>query len=313
MATEPCQCGWEALRADPLPWLLDEQRPNLRWRVLVELVGRPADSPVVVQARSGAHAIEPLASLLEDLLPDGSWDTAPGLWSRYAGPGWRVIAAAQWGADPADPRMHAAVERLLDQAPGHGGFAPRVGKPESLRLTARLVQAAAELGWGRHLRVCEGLAWLAEQEVGDPVTAVATLAAITAAGDPRPPGLAERAVESLVESLQRIGARARLSKTDFAHPNLLESGAIEGVWALARAGVDYDPRLRRALALVQAAADSAGFWPLRRALPASLPVDGTARQPLGAPSPWLTLRAVVGLLAYAAPAALPRLFPSPPG
>ena len=56
-------CGWEALTGDPLPWLLDDHRPNLLLRVLVELVGRPAGSPAVLRARGGANAVEPVASL----------------------------------------------------------------------------------------------------------------------------------------------------------------------------------------------------------------------------------------------------------
>ncbi len=160
--TQPAGCGWEALSGDPLPWLLDEQRPNLLWRVLVELVGRPADSTAVARARGGANAAEPVASLLAELHPDGSWASDRPLWSRYAGPGWRLVAAVAWGADPGDPRLHVAGERMLASAPGDGGFAPRAGAPPALLLTARLVQAAIELGFGRHLRVQEALAWMEE-------------------------------------------------------------------------------------------------------------------------------------------------------
>ena len=68
-----CIDAWESLRGDPLPWLLDPNRPNLHWRVLTELVGRPPESPAVVRARGGADAVEPIASLIADLQPDGTW------------------------------------------------------------------------------------------------------------------------------------------------------------------------------------------------------------------------------------------------
>ena len=70
-----CGSGWEALRGDSLAWLLDEARPNLQWRVLVELIGRPLDSPAVRRARGAANGVEPLASLLAELHSDGGWLT----------------------------------------------------------------------------------------------------------------------------------------------------------------------------------------------------------------------------------------------
>ncbi len=108
-----------------MPWLLDPSRPNLHWRVLSDLIHRPPDSPAVVRARGGADAVDPIAALLEDLKPDGSWVCDAGPWERFSGPGWRLVAAVQWGADPTDPRLHAASLRLLEEAPGGGAFAER--------------------------------------------------------------------------------------------------------------------------------------------------------------------------------------------
>ena len=108
----PCRAGWEALRGDPLPWLLDTGRPNLHWRVLLELIGRPPDSPAVRRARGGANAVGPVAALLADLHPDGTWATPARSWARYAGTGWRLAAAVAWGADPEDPRLHAGADTL---------------------------------------------------------------------------------------------------------------------------------------------------------------------------------------------------------
>jgi len=121
----PCGCGWEALSGDPLSWLLDNHVPNLHWRVLTELVGRPQDSQAVRRAQGGASASEPVASLLADLHPDGRWATDKPMWKRYSGPGWRMVAAVQWGADPTDPRLDAAITKILDEMPGDGGFAIR--------------------------------------------------------------------------------------------------------------------------------------------------------------------------------------------
>ena len=79
----------------------------------------------MVRARGGSDAVEPVASLLEDLHPDGNWAVDVPLWRPYSGPGWLLLAAIQWGANPADSRVQAAAEVLLETAPGEGGFSLR--------------------------------------------------------------------------------------------------------------------------------------------------------------------------------------------
>jgi hypothetical protein len=312
--TPACGCGWEALSGDPLPWLLDEHRPNLLWRVLVELIGRPAGSPAVLRARGGANAVGPVATLIAELAPDGSWSVSCPTWARYGGPGWRLVAAVAWGADPGDPRLHAACERLLASAAGEGGFAAREGSPPSPVLTARLVQAAIELGFGRHLRVQEAMAWLEETPgawTGDPLRRAVTAVALTAALAGRPElgrhELRERAAAAVLEAVTSADAAARLG-----HPNLARTDLAEMLWALARAKVPYDPRLAAPVARLQRLQGPGGRWPRRWPRPASLPMPARHRAPVGTSCQWVTLRAVVAMHAYAVDARLPRRFPQPP-
>ena len=295
--------AWEALRADPLPWLLDERQPNLVWRTLVELVGRPATSPAVERARGGASAAEPVASLLERLAPDGTWMTRATPWARYHGPGWRLVAATAWGADPEDPRLAAAAGRLLATAPGAGGFAARAGEPPSSPITARALQALARLGLFRHPRCQEALAWFEEQTGNpDPVTAVALLSALAEGDELRRQGLRDRASAALLQALERAGSLST------GHPNLLRTDPVEVLRALALAAIPYHPRLAPALERVQQAQDGQGRWSLAVASPASLPL-GEGRPRVGEPSPWVTLAALVAILRYGEAASLPRLFP----
>ena len=106
--------AWESLRGDPMPWLLDEDRPNLHWRVLVELLRRPVSSPAVLRARGGADAAEPIASLLAELDPDGSWATGVGYWRPYSGPGWRIVAAVQ--LDITSVKSRPSINPLLSKS-----------------------------------------------------------------------------------------------------------------------------------------------------------------------------------------------------
>jgi len=55
--TEESSCGWEALSGDPLPWPLDEHRPNLLWRVLVELLWAAARAGVPFERRLAAQVV----------------------------------------------------------------------------------------------------------------------------------------------------------------------------------------------------------------------------------------------------------------
>ncbi len=298
--------AWAALGGDPLPWLLDQGQPNLVWRVLVELVGRPPTSPAVLRAQGRAGLARPVATLLKDLLPDGTWATRARTWTRYCGPGWRLVAAVAWGADPRDPRLHAAAQHLLATAQGTGGFAPRAGEAESAPLTARAVQALAELGWCHHSRFKEALAWLEEtfENGHGAVTPTALLAALSADGKLRRDRLREKTATTILQALAGNRANHRLG-----HPNLMRTDLAEMVWVLARAGVAYDRRLGPALATLQSLEDGAGRWSRNQPVPASLALvdEGPGR------SQWVTLRAAVGLLAYAEQAGLPRRFPERPG
>jgi hypothetical protein len=305
--TEPgataCTQGWEALRADSFAWLLDEGRPNLHWRVLVELVGRPSDSPAVRRARGGANAVEPVSTLLAELQPDGRWATSVPLWSEPDGPGWRMIAAVQWGADPEDPRLHVTSERLLDTAPGDGGLASDDRSGPDPQLTARALEAMSALGWGRHARVQEWLAWF-DASRGWEDDPAATVAIISACRHGSRPDLVERAVAALGERL--IASRGN-NFTTFGHPNLGRTDLAEIFAAMVNAGIAWRSEWRPALGRLQQGQDSSGRWDRIATAPDGLG-PGVERQP----SRWVTFKALRALLGYAVDAGLPRLFPQPP-
>ena len=320
----PISSAWEALRGDPLPWLLDERHPNLHWRALTELVGRPAASPAVERARGGANAVEPVAALLEALLPDGSWADGAGWWDAAGGHGWRLLGAVQWGADPADPRLQAAASRLLAEAPGEGGFAAREGGSPAPWLTARVLQALAGLGFGRHARFQEALAWLEEaapkaqdggwarEGAGDGagpcrITPVALLAALAACGDDRRHLLRDRATRGVVEVL----AYGDAALDALGHPCLARTDLAEALWVLARSGAEVQPVMVPALARLQERQLDGGRWPRDLEVPAELAL-GKWLPAVGEPSRWLTLKSAVAILHYAVPAGLPRMFPKKP-
>jgi hypothetical protein len=311
--SQVCESGWEALTGDPLPWLLDSTRPGLHWRVLTEMVQRPYESPAVRRARSGANASEPIAGLLADLHPDGSWASPVQPWTAYAGDGWRLLAAVQLGADPDDPRLQAGIDRLTTTN-HEGGLARRPGEPPCPRLTARVAEALAALGWCRHARFQEYLAWLEDgaDKSWDELTATAVLSALAFCDGARRPRLYRRAAQRLLELLERNRGNGPRDGRKLGHPNLLRTDIAEMLCALRHCNHPYDPRMQPALCSLQAMQVDGGRWLRSVGPPASLPL-GRAMQGSGNESRWLTLRAASVLLHYAEAAGLPRRFPMRPG
>lgn len=78
----------------------------------------------------------------------------------------------------------------------------------------------------------------------------------------------------------------------FGFPRHYNSDALEASYALARAGVDRCEALEPALALIESKADAAARWRMDDSLNGKMRVDVETK---GAPSKWLTLRALATL------------------
>jgi hypothetical protein len=61
------------LHDDPLPWLLEQDDPGVRYLALRDLLDRPADDPELLAARRLAHAEGPIATVLDAMEPEGYW------------------------------------------------------------------------------------------------------------------------------------------------------------------------------------------------------------------------------------------------
>jgi hypothetical protein len=154
-----------------LEWLLSEEDPSVRYLTLVDLLGRPLDSPEVLAARQAIALRGPVPALLDSQNEDGSW-AVPGEFytDKYHGAVWSLLLLAELRADPADPRVARACEFILRQsrhaesggfscygsAKGDGGLARGVIPC----LTGNMVYSLVRLGYLDDARVQQAIGWI---------------------------------------------------------------------------------------------------------------------------------------------------------
>ncbi len=314
---------WRHLRGDPVRFLLDEDEPGVVWRTLVTLLRRPHDAEAVVRARRAARERGAAAALLAGQDPLGYWGSPVAYGVRWSGSAWQLMAAAQLGADPEDPRVERAVEALLRVVqPRWGGFSPAHGKMPAACFTAELCAVLARLGYAHHPRVREALAWLAERDGGrggwscpdlrhllSGGCAIAATAVLRLVVEHPPEerrnlaALSRRAAGWLLGNGLFLAGPAPRGWLSFGSPSLHRSDLLEALAGLASVGWPQEATVAAALQAVLARQDQEGRWAQQQRLPAG--------EAFGAPSRWVTLKALIVLEAYGgerfeAPAAIGR-------
>jgi hypothetical protein len=63
----------DALRDDPIPWLLEPENPSVRYWTLTDILSRPADDPDVLEARAAISQQPLVQDLFAQQHPDGHW------------------------------------------------------------------------------------------------------------------------------------------------------------------------------------------------------------------------------------------------
>jgi hypothetical protein len=307
---------WQLLRGDPSAFILDDGEPGLTWRVLLELLDRPPDAPAALRARLASRQTGTAAALLARQDPMGYWGSPATYGARWGGTAWHVLALAQLGADPEDPRAALGAETLLDALqPRAGGFAVVRGKPPATCFTAEVCAALTRFGFGHHPRVREAVAWLGQRSGegsgwtcpdlrhlaggGCPVTAVAMLrlAAETPPAERRPlDALTRRAAAWLLDAGLFVGTQqAPAGWTACAHPCLARTDLIDALAVLARLHWPITDTIRGAVAGMLSRQNADGRWLQRLRVPFG--------EPYGEPSRWVTAKALVALAIYGEPPA----------
>jgi hypothetical protein len=307
------------LRGDPLPWLLEEDNPSVRYFALRDLLRRPADDPELVSAREAIMTSKPVREILEAQYPQGYW-VKPGLGysPKYRSTVWQVMFLADLGATP-NAAVRRGCQTVLENnfLPEEGLFSSSKTEAGTLAcLNGNLLRALFFLGYGQNpkvLKVAQNLAEMttregftcrcnsssrAKRETWRPCAwgAIKVLGAYASMPPAQRPQAAAKAIAVGTELLlSRDPAVAdypsgtgNISPMWFSlcFPLGYHSDLLETVDLLARLGHGGDERLQRAIDVVLSRQDAKGRWRLERALHGTW--TGFGRQ--GEPSKWVTLR-----------------------
>jgi hypothetical protein len=299
-------------------WLLDAD-PSVRWQVLRDLTGAPAEAVAAERARVATEGAG--ARLLALQGTDGRWGGAA--WNR----GWDstmhvLMLLRDLGLDPASDAARRAVGLVRDGVTWKGCGPPECdGNPffagevepcingqvgavgayfgQDVRgLVDRLLgEQLSDGGWN-----CEAPNGSTRSSFNTTICVLEALLAHERAGGATPEvtEARRRGQEYLLErrlfrrrSTGEVIERDRkggAAWTRFAFPTWWHYDVLRGLEYLRDAGVTPDERVAEAIALVASKRDGDGRWPLETRYPGVMPVE--IDQGVGRPSRWNTLRAL---------------------
>ena len=306
------------MQAPVIQWLLDSD-PSIRWQVMRDLIGAPAEEVAAARARVATEGAG--AGLLALQGTDGRWGGAA--WNR----GWDstmhvLMLLRDLGLDPASEQARRAVN-LVRERVGWKGCGPKecdgnaffegewepcingqVGAAgayfgQDVRgIIARLLaEQLPDGGWN-----CEAARGSTRSSFNSTICVLEALLAHEDAGGGSPEVIEARlrGQEYLLErrlfrrlSTGEVIERDRKSGavwTRFAFPTWWHYDVLRGLEYLRRAGATPDERVAEAIALVESKCDGDGRWPLEVRYPGVMLVKMDEGE--GQPSRWNTLRAL---------------------
>jgi hypothetical protein len=288
-------------------WLLDSD-PSIRWQVLRDLTGAPAD--VVAEERARVALEGWGATLLDEQRADGRWGdgvATPFWWTNL----YTMVFLRDLGVDPQSPRVRAAVDRVREQVtwgPEFGDSPFFDGEVEPC-INGRVVALGAHFG-ERSERLVDRLlgeqladgGWNCEAERGSVRssfhTTICVLEGLLAfeqafGATPALTDARRRGEAYLLD--RRLLRRASTGEvvdeqwTRFAFPPLWHYDVLRALDHLRAANVEPDPRVEEAIAVVRAKCQTDGRWLLdvRHRDTLHEEIAGV----VGEPNRWITLRA----------------------
>ncbi len=299
-----------------IQWLLDSD-PSIRWQVMQDLIGAPAEEVNAERARVAVEGFG--AQLLALQKDDGSWGGTA--WNR----GWDstmhvLMLLRDMGLEPASSEAHRAVTLVHDRVIWRGNAAYE-GNPFFAGEVETCINGqvgAVGAYFGQDVRgiidrlIGEQLpdgGWNCEAVNGSTRASFNTTICVLEAlleYELRVGGTSDvtqtrlRGQEYLLE--RRLFRRRSTGEvidqdrkggaawTRFAFPTWWHYDVLRGLEYLRRAGVRHDERVSEAVTLVESKREPDGRWSLEVQYPGKMPIEIDEGE--GNPSRWNTLRAL---------------------
>jgi hypothetical protein len=326
MATNPPKRQVPKPERSVIEWLFDSD-PSIRWQVMRDLTGAPAEEVAAERARVATEGAG--ARLLTLQGADGRWGGAA--WNR----GWNstmhvLMLLRDLGLDPASEQARGAVGLVRDgvtwkgcgpqECDGNPFFAGEVepcingqvgavgayfGQDVRGVVDRLLAEQLPDGGWN-----CEAANGSTRSSFNTTICVLDALLEyeLRAGSSPEVTAARLRGQEYLLErrlfrrrSTGQVIERDRKGGTvwtRFAFPTWWHYDVLRGLEYLRRAGVPPDERVAEAIDLVASKGDRDGRWPLEVQYPGEMPV--ATDEGVGQPSRWNTLRALRVLDWYSA-------------
>lgn len=307
-------------------WLLDSD-PSIRWQVMRDLIGAPADDVAGERARVATEGAG--ARLLALQGADGRWGGAA--WNR----GWNstmhiLMLLRDMGLDPASDQARRAVGLVRDrvtwkgcgpqECDGNPFFAGEIepcingqvgavgayfGQDVRGIIDRLITEQLPDGGWN-----CEAANGSTRSSFNTTICVLEALLEheLRAGSSPEVTAARLRGQEYILERrlLRRRSTGEVIERdrkggaawTRFAFPTWWHYDVLRGLEYLRRAGVAPDERVAEAIDLVASKRDGDGRWLLEIRYPGEMPVETDDGE--GRPSRWNTLRALRVLDWYAA-------------
>jgi hypothetical protein len=297
-------------------WLLDVGDPTIRFRTLVELLGKPRDDPEVQIAWAMIPAYPSLAALLTAQKPEGYWVQRDFYIPKHISTFWVLSILADLGLSKENGHIRRGCEFMFSQQRADGGFCRqrRVpgkglvwGEQSEPCTQARIVRFLIQFGYGSDPHTRLAMEWLLAAQRPDAMWLCshargqgclrATLDFLRAA-----------ALDSETASHPAADCAAQVVAKLLMEPNMgryhvgdewfmftypyFGYSLISALDALARFGfTTAHPKISNSIEYLLNHRLPDGSWPLD---------ECTVRCPLdfgapGEPNPWLTLEALVAL------------------
>ncbi len=311
----------QRLKGDPIPWLLGQDNPSVRYFALRDLLDRSQHDAEVIVAQKAIMTSKPVKDILAAQYPQGYWiKPGRGYSPKYRSTVWQLMFLADVGASP-NEAIDKACRYVLENsfiAEESLFSASKAGTGTVNCLNGNLLRAFILLGYGDDpivRKVAQALARRIGREGFDCRANASSAAkrstwlpcawgaikALSAFGLIHPQersSVINEAIEKGVDLLFSHKLRvadypSRSGRTSplwfkLGFPLAYSSDILEEADVLAQLGYGEDQRLQGAIEFVLAKQDEDGRWPLEHTPDRTWTRFGKK----GEPSKWVTLRAL---------------------